>query len=286
MASLPPRDLVAAVPQNDGVRRFAGDAGLALHNYLTLYHKHRSLNGQSTWLPPVTELALGALRHLPDDGARRILESLGVRHILVHAGEFEGSRRDLPEQLAAEPAHYRREFQQGTDAVFSLSAPGDAEVALLETPALPVGARPVPNGELSASANLRPEHAREAIDGNPRTFWSGSRRQATGQSFELVLARPRRLVAFEIHDPEHVTHVPLSYELSVGQGASGWQKVAEQPVLRVFREQIYSPKTFVFRIVLPNPTVADRIRITIGQSVPDHDFVIHEARVYADGPLP
>jgi hypothetical protein len=284
LAALRPRDLVGAVPQNDGVRRFSGDAGLALHNYLMLYHKHRSLNGQSTWLPPVTDLVLGALRHLPDDGALRILQSVGARHILVHGEDLEPSRRDLPRQLTAQPEHYRPVFQQGTDSVFSLSAAEDATLALVDTPTLPAGARPVPRSELRADANVKPEYAGEGIDGNPRTFWSGSRRQARGQYFELALARPRRLVAFEIDNPGHVAHVPLSYELSVAHGASDWQTVAEQPVLRVYREQIYSPKTFVFRVVLPNPTLADRIRITIGQPVPDHDFVIHEARVYAEGP--
>jgi hypothetical protein len=284
LASLPPRDLIAAVPQSDGVRRFSGDAGLALHNYLMLYHKHRSLNGQSTWLPPVTDLVLGALRHLPDDGARRILESVGARHLLVHAEDLEPSRLNLPRQLAAQPEYYRQEFQQGTQSVFSLSAAEDPTLALVDTPTLPAGARPIPRSELRAGANLKQQYASAAIDGNPGTFWSGSRGQARGQYFELVLARPRRLVAFEIDSPGHVTHVPLSYELSVAQGASAWQTVAEQAMLRVYREQVYSPKTFVFRVVLPNPTLADRIRLTIAEPVPDHDFVIHEARVFAQEP--
>jgi hypothetical protein len=284
LASLPPRDLVAAVPQNDGVRRFSGDAGLALHNYLMLYHKHRSLNGQSTWLPPVTDLVLGALRHLPDDGARRILQSVGARHILVHAEDLEPSRHDLPQQLAAQPEHYRQVLEQGTQCVFSLSPADDATLALVDTPTLPAGARPIPRNELRADANLKPEYARRGIDGDPGTLWSGSRPQARGQYFELVLVRPRRLVAFETNNPGHVLDVPLSFQLSVAHGASDWQTVAEQPVLRVYRDQIYSPKTFVFRVVLPNPTLADRIRITIGQPVPGREFVIHEARVYAQEP--
>jgi len=59
--------------------------------------------------------------------------------------------------------------------------------------------------------------------------------------------------------------------------------VAEQPVLRVYREQIYSPKAFVFRVALPHPTLADRIRITIGQPCPT---TIRDPRSprYAQGP--
>jgi hypothetical protein len=33
------------------VSRFAGDAGMALHNYLALYHRHRFLDGQSSFTP-------------------------------------------------------------------------------------------------------------------------------------------------------------------------------------------------------------------------------------------
>ena len=280
LASLPPGDRVATVPDGTGVSRFSGDPGLALQNYLMLYHKHRSFNGQSSWLPPVTDLVQGALRQLPDDGARRILESVGARYLLVHAEDLEPSRRDLPQQLAAQPEHYRRVFQQGTQSIFALSA--DNELA--DTPALPAGAGSIPSRELRASADLGSAHAFRAVDGNPQTLWSAARSQARGQSFELVLTRPRPLVAFEIDNPEYPVDVPLSFELSVAREGSDWLTVTEQPVLRVYREQVYSPKTFVFRVVLQNPTLADRIRITIAEPVPGQGFVIQEARVYAEKP--
>ena len=67
-------------------------------------------------------------------------------------------------------------------------------------------------------------------------------------------------------------------------GGSGFKPVAEQPVLRLFREQVFSPRTFVFRVVLQRPTLADRLRITIEKPVPGYDFTIHEAHVYAQEP--
>jgi hypothetical protein len=245
-----------------------------------LYHKHRSLNGQSSFVPPVTDLMQGALAHLPDDGARRILESVGARYLLVHAEDLDPSRRALPEQLAAEPEHYRRVFQQGAQSVFALSAADDAALDLADTPRLPVGARSVPASELGGAADLRPERARMAVDGDLRTFWAASRPQARGQYFEVALAHRRRIAAFEIDNPEHPTDVPLSFQLSVARGASDRQTVIGEPVLRVYKDQIYSPKAFVFRVVLPNPTWTDRIRITIADPVPGQQFVIQEARVY------
>ncbi len=280
MASLPPQDLVTFTPQDDGVSRFWGDRGMALYNYLALYHKHRFLNGQGSWMPPVTDLVRRALHQLPDAGARRILQILQARHILVHAEDLPPPRRNLPAVLAAQPEHYRRIFQQGPQSVFSLSIPEDPALALLEMPALPADARLVPPSELRAKTDLDPKHLGRAIDGNPRSYWTGRRRQARGQYFELALAQPLSIVAFELESRPQVMQVPLSYELSVAQGGSAWQTVAQQPVLRLYREQVYSPKTFVFRIVLPNPAQADRIRITIGQPVPGHGLAIHEARVY------
>jgi hypothetical protein len=281
VASLPTWDLVATVPDGNGLSRFRGDAGLALHDYLMLYHKHRSLNGQSSWLPPVTDLARGALRHLPDDGAYRILRSVGARYVVVHAEDLDPADRDLLQQLAARPEHYRQVFQQDSQSVFFLSGANDPTLELADTPTLPAGARPIAGSELAASASLGPERARAAIDGNPRTFWSTSRPQERGQYFELAIARPHRLAALEILTPDHLSDLPLSYELSVAVDGSDWQTAAEQPVLRVFRDQVYSPKTFAFRVVLPKPILADRVRITIAEPVPGHHFVIHEVRVYA-----
>jgi len=235
-------------------------------------------------MPPVTELVRRVLHHLPDDGARRVLQILRARHILVHAEDLPPPRRQLPDLLAAQPEHYQRVFQRGPHSLFTLSLPDDPALALLDTPALPADAQQVPQRELRAHSDLNPEHLGRAIDGDPGTYWSAGRQQARGQSFEVQLSRPRSIVAFELESHPYVMQVPLSYELSVSHGASDWRIVAEQPVLRLFREQVFSPKNFVFRIVLPKPALADRVRITIGQPLPGHYLVIHEARIYTQGP--
>ncbi len=283
MASLPPKDLLTFIPQNEGVRRFRGDEGMAFYNYLALFHKHRFLNGQGSYMPQVTELVRRAQQQLPDEGARRVLWSLGARHFLVHSEELPPARRALPELLTAQTQHYRRVFQEGTHSVFSLLDPEDPTLALLETPKLPAGARLIPRRELRALAAVNPEWTGSAIDGRLRTFWATRRPQVTGQYFELALSEPRPIVAFEIDNAAQVMQVPLSYQLSVSRGGSDWRVVARQPKVRLFREQVYSPRTFVFRVVLGAPTVADRIRITIEQSLPGYDFTIREARLYAKG---
>lgn len=283
LASLPSEDLVAFVPQDDGVRRFRYDAGMMLHNYLTLYHKHRSLNGESSWVPPVTELVLRMLSHLTERGAWRVLEAVGGRHLMIDAEDLPPERRDLPDRLAAQSERYRLEYQKGPYSVFSLVESKDPTLALLDMPALPAGAKRVPHFELRARADLRPESARLATDDDPLTFWTGSRPQVHGQYFEIDLGKPRRVVALEIKNPQHVMDVPMSFELSVALGKTGLRTLVRQSKLRVYREQVFSPKTFVFRVVLPKPTRADRIRIAIAQALPGHYLTIHEAYVYEQG---
>jgi len=110
--------------------------------------------------------------------------------------------------------------------------------------------------------------------------------QARGQYFELELAKNEAVVAFEIDSQWHVSHVPLSFQLSLARPNSPWQTVAEEPLVRVYKDQIYAPRRFVFRIVLPRPVLANRLRISIRQPLPGHEFVVHEARVYAAEPVP
>ncbi|HEY0463522.1 MAG TPA: hypothetical protein VGC79_04910, partial [Polyangiaceae bacterium] len=280
-ATLPARDLIASVPQNDGRRRLAGDAGMALHNYLALYHRHRFVNGQSSWQPPVSELSQRALERLPDDAARRALLSIGTRHLIVFGEELEPARADLPERLAARPSEYRRIFQRGPHSLFSLIDPRDPTLQLLETPELPALARLVPGAELRARSAFWPERAQLAVDGNIESFWTSGREQERGQFLEVELREPRPIIALEIDDPGRVMDVPLSYRLSAAKGAEDLGVVAEQPVLRFYRAQIFAPERFVYRLVFARAILADRLRISVEQPVPGYHFSVHELRLYA-----
>jgi len=282
VATLPAGDLVASVPQDSGQKRFRGDAGMALHNYLALYHKHRFVNGQSSWDPPVTALARRALEKLPDEGARRALLSIGTRHIVIFGEDLGSQRVDLSAELAARPGEYRRVFQEGSHSVFTLLNADDPTLELLETPALPALAQLVPATHLRAHASLQPGRVDLALDGQLDTYWTGDRFQAPGQYFEVELTESRQIVALEIDAPNRVMDVPLSYRLSAANGVEALREVAVQPVLRLYREQILSPATFVFRVVLPQPTRLNRLRITVVQPVPGHHLSIHELRLYAD----
>ena len=280
-ATLPARDAIASTPQNEGRWIFGGDAGMALHNYLALYHRHRFVNGQSSWQPPVTDLAQRALERLPDEGARRALLSIGTRHVIVFGNDLEPSRADLPAQLAARPTEYRRIFQDGAHSMFSLLGADDPTLQLLETPALPAFARLVPASELRAAPSLGAETAKLAIDDNAVTYWTAGRYQEPGQYFEVELSQPRPIIALEIEDPGRVMDAPVSYRISALNGTQDLGVIAEQSTLRFYRAQIFAPERFVFRLVLPRPILADRVRIAVEQPTPGYYFSIHELRLYS-----
>lgn len=277
---LPEDDLIAVMPQNEGTRIFRGDDGLAYHNYLALYHKHRFVNGQSSWAPQVTDLALRTQGQLPHPDAHRVLATIGVRHLLIHAADLPEPRRNLPELLKAQPQLYRHVFSEGTDHVFSLIVPDDTSLELRQMQPLPPEAQRVPSVAIRPESTLETSRLGLAADGNVATHWSSLRPQRKGQFFGVVLDQPRNIVAFEIVNPWHEMFLPASYTLYVSNGSGGLQQVVSEPELRLFREQIHTPKAFRFRIVLPEPTLADRVRLVVDKPLPGYDFVVHEVHVY------
>jgi hypothetical protein len=278
---LPSSDLVAAVPQDSGRHVLRGDGGMALHDYLALYHKHRFVNGQSSYEPPVTTLARRALERLPDDAARRALLSIGTRHVIVYGEELRPLHADFVDRLLARPEDYRLAFTDGSDSVISLLGAQDAELELLDVPDMPAEVELVPTSEMRARASQNWRAAALAFDGREDTYWSSGRPQQPGQFFEIQLREPRPIRALEIRAPGHVLDVPASFRLSASLGPQPLEVLIERPHLRLHRGQIFSPKTFVWRVVLAEAVLADRLRITLGQAVPGHFFSMSELSVYA-----
>jgi hypothetical protein len=280
LAGLPKDDLLAVLPQNEGTLRFRGDAGMALHNYLALFHAHRFVDGQSSFTPPVTDLVHRALSDLPSERAHTVLREVGAKHLLIHGGDLPGDRRELIERLRAQADRYRLVFRDGDDVVFTLLDAGAPPAPLAAIPSLPPGARRLSPSELVPSATLESARARYAADGDLETLWSTRTQQAPGQAFELGLTAPHRVVALEIENPGHELFLPMSYVLDASVRDEPYRAVAAQPELMLYRAQVFAPKQFVYRIVLTRPVEADRLRLVVDRPMPGIDVVVHEVRVY------
>lgn len=282
VAGLPAHDLVAAYPQNSGRRVMRYDGGMALHDYLALHHKHRFVNGQSSWEPPVTALARRALDRLPSDAARRALLSIGTRHLIIYGEELPFERSRLVPSLLARSEQYRLAFQDGPHSVITLLGADDPSLSLLETPPLPPSLQPIPSAELRARSSVHAERASLALDGDLGSYWSTGRVQEAGQFFEVVLPGVRRVRALEIRVPERVFDAPAAFRLTAERASVPLGVLVERPLVQLDREQIFSPKTFVWRVVLDEAVAADRLRLTIVQGMPGHYFGINELSVYAE----
>lgn len=285
VASLPQDDLIAFVPQDRGKRVFRADIGMALHNYLALYHKHRFVNGQSSWQPPVTELARQAVARLPSDGARRALLSIGTRHLVVFGEDLGPAQAHLRDQLVARPHEYKLVFEEGAHSVFTLLDNNDQTLALLETPQLPVTAREIPQREMKLHTNLRQESAARAIDGDPLSYWTSGQVQKTGQYLEIQLKSARKIVALEMDTATRAFDLPVSYRLSTKLGSDDLRVVLREPRVRFYRDQVFAPKRFVFRLLFPQPVDVDHVRISVEQPVPGSRLSIHELRLYEEAPV-
>ena len=279
-ATLPANDLLAFLPQGAGREVFRGDSGLAHHNLLALHHKHRFVNGQSSYEPDVTTLGFRALDQLPEDGARRALLSMGAKHLVIFGEDLAADRAGLPDMLSAQPDKFRRIFYDGKDSVFTLLDPEPKSLELLPTPELPRAARLIPQREIRADASLQPRLASLALDGQMESYWTGGHFQANGQYFEIALDAARPVIALEIDVPGRVWDVPSSFRLTAANGKTDHGVILERLGLRLYRSQIFEPKNFVFRLVLPRPVTLDRLRITVIEPVPGSYFSIHELRVY------
>jgi hypothetical protein len=255
----------------------------AREDYMALFHQRRTINGKSSWMPPITHAFINEARRFPRRTMLPMLRTFGIKYLLVHGKEYQ-SRERAKQTIAwidARPQDFALRFKGGGDYVYELLPKEDAGAGLVPTPALPKGAVRVRAEDLRATASVLPKQAVFAFDGKPNTLWTTRRQQVPGDWFEVQLKRPRPVVAIEISDFEEAFGAPMSFKLSVAAPGEPLREVVNQPHLRIYRDQVYHPRSFVFRIVLPEPTWAERIRIETVDTVAGRWWIAHEAAVWA-----
>lgn len=279
---------LAVIPARDGRRVYRGHPGQALHNYQSLYHRHRTINGKSSWIPPVTRLFDDYMNRFPSPTATKLLLALGTRQLVVHAGDFGPERAErVLNYLDTDTEHYKLIVRTGSDSLYYLRTDSPDEGWLVPTPGLPVGAVQVEASHLTAAALVNPRRVRDAFDGDPGTFWTTQRTQRRGDWFELNVADERPIAAIEIEPGEHTLEVPLSFEISATDPTfpmARLRPVLVRPWTFFYEQQVFTPKTFVWRVLLPEPIAVRRLRITLREATPNQAWVIPEIRLWASTP--
>ena len=276
---------LAVIPARDGRRVYRGHPGQALHNYQSLYHRHRTINGKSSWIPPVTRLFDDYMNRFPSPTATKLLLALGTRQLVVHAGDFgpERAARVLS-YLDSDKEHYTLVVRTGSDSLYYLHTNSPDEGWLVPTPDLPAGVVQVERAHLTAAALVNPRRVRDAFDDDPATSWTTQRNQRGGDWFELNVADNRPIAAIEIEPGEHTLEVPLSFEISTADPMfplARLRPVLLRPWTFFYEQQIFTPKSFVWRVVLPEPVPVRRLRITLREATPNQAWTIPEIRLWA-----
>lgn len=275
LAQHPGPEPLAAIPAY--TKGFFG----ARENYMSLFHHRRTVNGKSTWMPPMTHMYINEARRFPRESLRDLLHTLGVRFLLVHTSEYKSERAaQITDWLAQHADAYTLRFAGGGDRVYEVVRPPGEVSALLPTPPLPSGARSVTPNEMVAFASRESGATGYALDRNPATAWTTQRNQHPGDWFDLDLRRDRNVVAIEFSDFTEAFDAPLSFKLSLTNAEGVSRTVLERPNLRIYADQVIRPRTFVFRVVLPRPMPARRIRVELMDTVAGRWWSVHEASVW------
>lgn len=254
----------------------------ARNDYLALFHHRRTIDGKSSWMPPITHTFIYESRRQPRRTMTRLLQSLGAKYLVVHSAELDPPRAlRVRDWLDRRPDDFQRRYSAGTDYVYEVMKPRDKSVSLLSTPALPERAQRIPTSELTATANIFPEQAALALDGRPRSRWTTRRVQFQGDWFELELKTPRKVQALELRDFGEAFEAPAAFTMIVRDEAGVQTTVLVRPELRYYYDQVFHPRSFVMRLVLPKPTAAKAVRIQLNDSVAGRRFSIHEVALYA-----
>jgi hypothetical protein len=274
---------VAIAPAAAGKDLFVGHRGLALHNYMALYHGRRTLNGKSSWIPPVTHAVHTAIRYLPSDAAVRVLQLLGPRFLVVHTWDIRNASQ-VPEMILG--LGLRKDLKQvysaDGDYVYEFLDTHDRSLGLLPTPAIDEESNiPLRAKHIQVLTNRNPKNAYKALDGIPRTSWtSGEQRSQTpGDWMEFQLDRPRDLVAIDFRNFKDVFEAPAAFKIqTINDGV--YNTIFQRPRLRFYHDQVHRPTEFVMRVVFDEPVRTDRLRIRLLEGVPGRKWAAHEVRLW------
>ncbi|MBN1653987.1 MAG: hypothetical protein JXA30_09440 [Deltaproteobacteria bacterium] len=259
----------------------------ALHNYYSLFHRRRTLNGKSSWIPPITRLFIHEMRRFPRESGWRLLKTLGVKYLVVQTDELQPDHAErIVSYLRIGKHRYREIFASQNDYLFELLDDGEKPPRLLP-PVKPLDSDVVAlhAWQISSNASRNSRISFRAIDRDPLTNWNTGREQMRGDWFEYRFKRVEKVVAIDIKENEFILDAPFSFALSVSLSPEDkvraeWKPIINRPYIELPSDLLYQPKNLLFRILLPQPTPARRVRIELLDTVPGHFWTIAESEIW------
>lgn len=263
----------------------------ALHNYYTLFHRRKTLNGKSSWIPPITRLYIHEMRRFPRISGERLLRTFNTKYIIVQKNELDAIQTYyILEYLSNSPNKYKQIYSSDKDVLYEILDIDEPKPTLAKT-LKDLGKDVVPSHpwQTSTSAGRNSRISYWAIDSNPETRWHTGRVQFQGDWFEYNFKNLVEVVAIDFSDFEYVLDGAYSYSLKVSKtegkyNLDDWETVIRQPYIQLPKDLVYKPKGLVYRIKLPKPTVARRLRIELIDTIPGHYWSIVESTIWIKKP--
>jgi len=173
-----PRSVIAEVPA--GTDRLDG-----YYMYLSVYHRHRMVNGYGGFEPPERGALRVLLNDFPAENSIEAMQWLGVRYVIFHGAVRRPRTDGLPSGVRV-----LRGF--GDDFVFAL----DGETRKAPAPPYVLLGRALV-AKLRASENTKT--ASLACDGDVNTIWTSAGTQHAGMWFEITLREPATICGIRFH---------------------------------------------------------------------------------------
>jgi hypothetical protein len=174
------------------------------YQFMTLVHGHPIVNGFSGYVTPLVEMLGSTASPLADfdrfDATIRMIRSLGVRYVMVHPGDYDGS------SIAARvPDRTIQAFLESPQITKAAGLPGVEAFELAawtpapqRTPLVPIDVR-----ELSISASESADRIPNLFDGNRDTRWMAGIGGQNGSSWvRIQFPRPLDVARVEIQIAE------------------------------------------------------------------------------------
>jgi hypothetical protein len=91
------------------------------YQYLSTYHWHTTPDGYSGFIPPKHGQIVYEMDRFPTERAVSLLQALGVRHVVIHAGRFPASRRQEMQDALSRTADLVLVETLGADRVYEVA---------------------------------------------------------------------------------------------------------------------------------------------------------------------
>jgi hypothetical protein len=253
-------------------------AARTLVDHEALVHGRRTLNGWSSWVPPVTRLFDAEMRVFPSRSGLDLLHALDAEWLVAR---LDRRSEALAAFAAAHPGEIVPAWQDGACRVYEVRRPdGPPGVVRLPLPPRP-SAQPIPSHGTTIRTHSHPERARWAIDGDRDTAWDPGRTVQPGDFLELTWPEPRTVAALELDPAGQAMRVPRALRLWARDDRGAWSVVLDHATPRLYDEQIHAPGRFVLRLVPEPPVVTNALRVEVVEPWIGRAWVVAEATVWS-----